>query len=109
MTAFDMALQSTAARVQCELKAQDDAWGVSGWTRRRFLAGLGMVGVAALGSQLVTTRAAYAATPTGTERTLVLIFLRGAADGLRILVPNSAALGRDYLLGVRGDLVPGGA
>jgi uncharacterized protein (DUF1501 family) len=109
MTDFDVAVQAEAARVQRELQAQADAWGSSGWTRRRFLAGLGMVGVAALGSQLVTTRAAYAATPSGTERTLVLIFLRGAADGLRILVPNSAALGRDYLLNVRRDLVPGAA
>lgn len=107
MTEFDVAVQGAAARVQCDLQTQDAAWGSSGWTRRRFLAGLGMVGVTALGSQLVTTRAAYAATPTGTERTLVLIFLRGAADGLRILVPNSADLGRDYLLQVRGDLVPG--
>ena len=109
MTEFDVAVQSAAVRVRCELQAQEDAWRASGWTRRRFLAGLGLAGVAALGSQLVTTRAAYAATPTGTERTLVLIFLRGAADGLRILVPNSTALGRDYLLDVRGDLVPGDA
>ncbi|HKC28384.1 MAG TPA: hypothetical protein VKB75_10260, partial [Jatrophihabitans sp.] len=107
MTDFDSAVQRRAAHVQCELQAQDDAWGTSGWTRRRFLAGLGMVGVAALGSQLVTTRAAYAATPTGTERTLIVIFLRGAADGLHILVPNSATLGLDYLRRVRGDLVPG--
>jgi uncharacterized protein (DUF1501 family) len=107
MTDFDVAVQSAAAQVQCDLQEQDDAWAGGGWTRRKFLAGLGMVGVAALGSQLVTTRAAYAATPTGAERTLVLIFLRGAADGLRILVPNSAALGRDYLLDVRADLVPG--
>jgi uncharacterized protein (DUF1501 family) len=109
MTEFDFAVQRTAERVRCDLQAQDDAWGTSGWTRRRFLAGLGMVGVAALGSQLVTTRAAYAATPTGDERTLIVIFLRGAADGLHILVPNSAALGLDYLRAVRGDLVPGDA
>jgi uncharacterized protein (DUF1501 family) len=109
MTDFDTAVQRRAARVQCELQAQDDAWGTSGWTRRRFLGGLGMVGVAALGSQLVTTRAAYAATPTGTERTLIVIFLRGAADGLHLLVPNSAALGLDYLRTVRPDLVPGDA
>ncbi|MDT4940984.1 MAG: hypothetical protein QOJ34_1073, partial [Pseudonocardiales bacterium] len=32
MTDFDMALHSTATRVQCELRAQDDAWGHSGWT-----------------------------------------------------------------------------
>src|SRR5919198_1219123 len=107
MTNFDLAVQRAAEQVRCDLQAQDDAWGTSGWTRRRFLAGLGMVGVAALGSQLVTTRAAYAATPTGDERTLIVIFLRGAADGLHILVPNSSALGLDYLRGVRGDLVPG--
>jgi uncharacterized protein (DUF1501 family) len=109
MTEFDFAVQRSAERVQCELQAQDDAWGTGGWTRRRFLAGLGMVGVAALGSQLVTTRAAYAATPTGDERTLIVIFLRGAADGLHILVPNSSTLGLDYLRTVRGDLVPGDA
>jgi uncharacterized protein (DUF1501 family) len=109
MTAFDRAVQAGAAQVRCALDAQDAAWGTSGWTRRRFLAGLGMVGVAALGSQLVTTRAAYAAVPTGAERTLVVIFLRGAADGLHVLVPNSAALGLDYLRSVRGDLVPGNA
>src|SRR4051794_5521233 len=107
MTTFDSAVQRAAERVSCELAAQDDAWGTSGWTRRRFLAGAGMAGVAALGSQLVTTRAAYAATPTGTERTLVVIFLRGAADGLHLLVPNSADLGLDYLRSVRGNLVPG--
>src|SRR3954452_10916814 len=109
MTTFDSAVQRAAERVSCELAAQDDAWGTSGWTRRRFLAGAGMAGVAALGSQLVTTRAAYAAAPTGTERTLVVIFLRGAADGLHVLVPNSADLGLDYLRAGRGELVPGDA
>src|SRR3954454_1763493 len=107
MTTFDSAVQRAAERVSCELAAQDDAWGTSGWTRRRFLAGAGMAGGAALGRPLVTTRAAYAATPTGTERTLVVIFLRGAADGLHLLVPNSADLGLDYLRSVRGNLVPG--
>ena len=38
--------------------------------------------------------------------TLVVVFLRGAADGLRILVPNSADLGLTYLRQVRADLVP---
>lgn len=109
MTAFDRCVQAEASRVQCSLAAQDEAWGTNGWTRRRFLAGLGMVGVAALGSQLVTTRAAYAAVPTGTERTVVVIFLRGAADGLHVVVPNSAALGLDYLRTLRADLVPGNA
>jgi uncharacterized protein (DUF1501 family) len=109
MSEFDVALRRAAERVRGQLAAQDEAWGSHGWTRRRFLAGMGLVGVAALGSQLVSTRAAYAATPTGSERTLIVIFLRGAADGLRILVPNSAALGLDYLRSVRADLVPGDA
>src|SRR4051812_34621357 len=107
MTNFDVAVQRRAEQVSCELQAQDDAWGSSGWTRRRFLAGLGLVGVAALGTQLVTTRAAYAAAPTGTERTLLVVFLRGGADGLRILVPNSADLGLDCLKSLRDDVVPG--
>jgi uncharacterized protein (DUF1501 family) len=106
MTDLDLSLPTRADRVQCELQAQDDAWGTSGWSRRRFLAGVGLAGVAALGSQLVTTRAAYAATASTTDRTLIVVFLRGAADGLRILVPNSAALGVDYLHSVRRDLVP---
>lgn len=105
----ERALQQRAETVECELQAQDDAWGTRGWTRRRFLAGVGMAGVAALGSQLVTTRAAFAAVPDATERTLVTVFLRGAADGLRILVPNSAPLGLDYLRSARGPLVPGDA
>ena len=50
--------------VQAELCAQDEAWRTGGFTRRRFIAGAGMVGAAALASQLVTTRAAYAAKPT---------------------------------------------
>jgi uncharacterized protein (DUF1501 family) len=109
MTDFDTAVRRQAERVHCELQAQDDAWGTRGWTRRRFLAGMGMVGAAALGSQLVTTRAAYAATASTADRTLIVVFLRGAADGLRILVPNSAALGLDYLRTVRSALVPGDA
>ncbi len=98
-------LARQADRVRAELCAQDAAWQGS-WTRRTFLAGLGMVGVAALGSQLVTTRAAYAAPGTGNGNTLIVVFLRGAADGLRILVPNSSALGLDYLKTVRPQLIP---
>jgi uncharacterized protein (DUF1501 family) len=102
----EAALERKAERVHCELEAQDDAWGTGGWTRRRFLAGVGMAGVAALGSQLVTTRAAYAATPSTADRTLVVVFLRGAADGLRVVVPGSSALGLDFLLARRAPLVP---
>ncbi|MCW2522894.1 MAG: hypothetical protein JWO63_1229 [Frankiales bacterium] len=102
-------LVAQAAQVKAELCAQDAQWGTSGWTRRRFLAGAGMAGVAALGTQLVTTRVAYGATPDATSKaknTLITIFLRGAADGLGILVPATTALGIDYLHRVRPTLVP---
>jgi uncharacterized protein (DUF1501 family) len=106
----ERALRRHAERVTCELQAQDAAWRGSGWTRRRFIAGLGMVGAATLASQLVTTRAAFGATPQGTVdtsgRTLVVIFMRGAADGLRILAPQSADLGLTYLRQVRPKLIP---
>lgn len=101
----DALLAQQAHRLRTDLCEQDAAW-QGGWTRRTFLAGLGMVGVAALGSQLVTTRAAYAAPGTSNGNTLVVIFMRGAADGLRILVPNSSALGLDYLKTVRPQLIP---
>jgi uncharacterized protein (DUF1501 family) len=104
-TAGERLLVARAEQVGSELCAQDAAWD-RGWTRRTFLAGAGMVGVAALGSQLVTTRAAYAAPATSNGNTLITIFLRGAADGLRILVPASSELGVDYLRTVRASLVP---
>ncbi|MDT4971943.1 MAG: hypothetical protein QOG22_2086 [Pseudonocardiales bacterium] len=107
--AAELALRRRAEQVSADLCAQDDAWGTSGWTRRKFLTATGLVGVAALGSQLVTTRSAYAATASTTQNTLVTIFLRGAADGLRILAPNSSLLGLDFLRTVRGPLVPGDA
>jgi uncharacterized protein (DUF1501 family) len=97
-----------AEQVSADLAAQDAGW-QRGFTRRSFLAGAGMVGVAALGSQLVTTKAAYAASGLSNGNTLVTIFLRGAADGLRILVPASSELGVDYLRTVRGNLVPAAA
>lgn len=103
--AVDTALGRRAEQVQAELCAQDEAWGTSGWSRRKFLTSMGVVGVAALGSQLVTTRVAYGAAAGTAQNTLVTIFLRGAADGLRILAPNSAALGLDYLRTVRAPLV----
>lgn len=104
---LETTLRQHAEQVSGDLAAQDDAWGCSGWTRRRFIGGMGMVGAAALASQLVTSRVAFAATPTPTTtNTLVLIFLRGAADGLRILVPNSSDLGLTYLRQVRSNLIP---
>ncbi|HEX4727251.1 MAG TPA: twin-arginine translocation signal domain-containing protein, partial [Jatrophihabitans sp.] len=104
--AAEAVLVAQADQVRAELCAQQAAWGDKGWTRRSFLAGAGMVGVAALGSQLVTTRAAYAAPAASNGNTLICIFLRGAADGLRILVPANAELGVDYLRSVRANLVP---
>ena len=103
----ELALRARAEQVANARCEQDDAWGRSGWTRRRFIGGMGMVGAAALASQLVSSRMAFAATPDATTNTVVVIFLRGAADGLRILVPNSADLGLTYLRQVRSDLVPG--
>ena len=106
MTDLDRDLCAHADRVRAELAAQDEAWGTSGWTRRKFLAGVGMAGVAALGTQLVTSRAAYAATGSTSDRTLIVVFLRGGADGLRILSPHASTLGLDYLRTARPNLVP---
>lgn len=105
-TNLETTLQAHAASVESDLAAQDDSWGCSGWTRRRFIGGVGMVGAAALASQLVTGRMAFAATADTTANTLVVVFLRGAADGLRILTPNSADLGLTYLRQVRSSLIP---
>jgi uncharacterized protein (DUF1501 family) len=105
--AAERALSVRAEAVSAELCEQEVMWD-KGFTRRRFLAGVGMVGVAALGSQLVTTKVAYGATPAN-GNTLITIFLRGAADGLRILVPAGAEVGGDYLRTVRPKLVPADA
>jgi uncharacterized protein (DUF1501 family) len=77
-------LRLRAARVAAERRRRDDLWS-RGFTRRRFLAGAGMAGVAGLGTQLATARASFGAAPgTGT---LVVVFLRGGMDGLSVLVP----------------------
>jgi uncharacterized protein (DUF1501 family) len=81
---------AAAVRVQAELvtgglAAQRDGWRY-GFTRRRVIAGVGAVGVAALGAQHVTTRAAFAA--PGDDRTLVVIMLRGGMDALSVIVPR---------------------
>ena len=89
-----------------ELQEPCSAHEPSGLSRRRFLAGLGALGVSVVGSQLVTTRVAYGATTTD-PNTVIVMFLRGGADGLRILSPHSAALGVNYLRTVRAALVPG--
>jgi uncharacterized protein (DUF1501 family) len=83
-------LTEAAFRVQADAVAADlarekDRWR-RGFTRRRVIAGAGAVGVAALGTQLVTTKYAFA-DPATTNRTLVVIFMRGGMDGLSVIVP----------------------
>lgn len=87
----EAALRVQAEQVRGALSAQRQAWR-HGFTRRRLLAGLGGVGVAALGSQLVTTRVAFGATG---GNTLVVIFLRGGIDGLCVVVPRGDAVLRE--------------
>lgn len=82
-----MTPETEVARVAAEHAAAREAWS-GGFTRRRFLAGAGMAAAAALGSQLVTTRYAYAVPGTGTGRVLVVVFLRGGFDGLAAVVPS---------------------
>jgi uncharacterized protein (DUF1501 family) len=94
-------LRARAARVQADRAARDDAWR-GGFTRRRFLAGAGAVGVASLGTQLVTTRASFGA-DSGTG-TLVVVFLRGGMDGLSVVVPADD----QHLVAARPDIsIPG--
>ncbi|MHA3700942.1 DUF1501 domain-containing protein [Jatrophihabitans sp. YIM 134969] len=110
MTTTDMlgttGLTAHADAVCNDLREQERLWS-RGFTRRRFLQGVGMAGVAALGTQLVTTRAAFADPATSNGNTLVVIFLRGGCDWLRVLVPDAPSLGGDYLRAVRPGLVPG--
>ncbi|MBA2414428.1 MAG: DUF1501 domain-containing protein [Geodermatophilaceae bacterium] len=73
-------------QLAAERSRQREQWS-GGFTRRKFLAGAGMAAAAALGSQLVTTRYAYAVPGTGNGRALVLVFLRGGFDGLAAVVP----------------------
>lgn len=84
-TLVDAAIRVHAEQVTAELAREKDRWR-RGFTRRRVIAGAGAVGVAALGTQLVTTRYAFAA-PQTTNRTLVAVFLRGGMDGLSVVVP----------------------
>lgn len=99
----ETALRRKAERVTGALAAQRDGWR-HGFTRRRLLAGLGGVGVASLGSQLVTTRVAFGAPDPGTA--LVVVFLRGGVDGLSVIVPR----GDPALAGARPRIaVPDGA
>ncbi|MDO5285564.1 MAG: DUF1501 domain-containing protein [Actinomycetia bacterium] len=83
-TTVDAGLRAMAENQQLQEAERDRLWS-RGFTRRRVLAGGLGVGVAAIGSQLVTSRVAYAAGPS--TGTLVVVFLRGGMDGLSMLVP----------------------
>ena len=85
-TLTDAAVRVHADLVRDELAAERDRWS-RGFTRRRLVQGAGFVGVAALGTQLVTARVAFGA-PATENRTLIVIFLRGGMDGLSVIVPG---------------------
>ncbi|PZU44186.1 MAG: hypothetical protein DI566_12805 [Microbacterium sp.] len=86
-------IRAAAQAQQDDADARESAWSKS-FNRRTFLAGGLGVGVAALASQVVTTRVSYAAAAEidQTPGTLVVVFLRGGLDGLSLLIPKD-----DYL------------
>ncbi|MFD1722634.1 DUF1501 domain-containing protein [Amnibacterium endophyticum] len=86
----DAALRAVAEAQRVAEEERTQAWS-GGFNRRTFLAGGIGVGVAALGSQLVTSRVSYAAAAERTG-TLVVLFLRGGMDGLSLLVPAADPL-----------------
>jgi uncharacterized protein (DUF1501 family) len=100
----EAAVRVHAEAVTEELTEQRDRWR-HGFTRRRVMAGAGAVGVASLAGQLATTRVAFGA-PATTNRTLVVVFLRGGMDGLSVVVPRGD---RDYQNARRNIAVPDGA
>jgi uncharacterized protein (DUF1501 family) len=87
-TPADAAARLSAERMAADLDRDRDRWR-KGFTRRRVIAGAGAVGVAALGTQLVTTRYSFAAPGEGADRTLLVVFLRGGMDGLSVIVPGN--------------------
>jgi len=102
-TPADGAVRALAERVAADAETRTDVWR-HGFSRRRFLAGLGATGVAALGSQLVTARASYG--QPGATGILVVVFLRGGLDGLSAIVPA----GDPHLAAARPRIaVPAGA
>ncbi|MEY2848811.1 MAG: hypothetical protein RI885_1476 [Actinomycetota bacterium] len=92
-TEADAAIRAQSQMVVAEEEARRDLWS-RGFTRRRMLQGGLMAGVAAFGSQLVTTQVSYAAPGTPDTGSLIVIFLRGGMDGLSVLVP---AADQDFL------------
>lgn len=99
-TTRDAVIRAAAAAAEKEKHERSEAWS-KGFNRRTFFkAGMG-VGVAVLGSQLVTSRVSYAAADTLPSGTMVVIFLRGGMDGLSLLVPDNDP----YLLEKRPDIM----
>src|SRR5215468_10374086 len=82
----EAALRVAADQVATHLAEEKARW-ERGFTRRRVIAGAGAVGVAALGTQIVTTRYSFA-DPATNPRTLIVVFLRGGMDGLSVVVPT---------------------
>lgn len=85
-TRVDAAIRAAEAARMVAEQERDAAW-AGGFNRRTFLKGGLGVGVAALGTQLVTSRVSYAAADAPSSGTLVVVFLRGGLDGLSMLVP----------------------
>ena len=100
-TTLDAGIRAMAETQAVRDDGRTQAWS-KGFTRRKLLAGGMGAGVAAIGSQLVTTRVAYAAgAATGT---LVVVFLRGGMDGLSMVAPTGTAAAVAELVAKRGDI-----
>ncbi|MBH0007744.1 DUF1501 domain-containing protein [Salinibacterium sp. SWN1162] len=89
-TDLDSAVRAHSEIVVAEEQARRHLWS-KGFTRRRMLQGGLMAGVAAVGSQIVTTQASYAAPGAPDTGALIVVFLRGGMDGLSVLVPATDA------------------
>ncbi|CAN5435234.1 DUF1501 domain-containing protein [soil metagenome] len=96
----DATIRAAAAAAESDKHKRTAQWS-KGFNRRTFLKGGMGVGVATLGSQLVTSRVSYASADTPSTGALVVIFLRGGMDGLSLLVPDNDP----YLLDKRPDIV----
>jgi uncharacterized protein (DUF1501 family) len=113
---FERMLRAEAATVEAENLAERDQLRMlndleeqqqdgRGVTRRTFVAGAAAVTTALATTQFVSTRASFAATPTGT---LIHVFLYGGLDGLAMVAPaNDPVLARvrpDQLLAENGSI-----
>ena len=90
-TAVDDASDIHYITTDPDAEAPPDPWR-RGFTRRRLLQGGAALGCAALGSQLITTRYAFAQDVATTADTIVVLTFRGGIDGLSAVVPRDPAL-----------------